>query len=107
MKLQDVISKATAKKISWLEAAEIAGVTDRTVRRMRERYRELGYSGLFDQRRRKRSIPRVPMCCACRRTTTRVTFNCCACRSGRSRDLNLAATSSASPTRIVGFSSPL
>ena len=34
MKLQDVILKAMAKKISWLEAAEIAGVTDRTMRRI-------------------------------------------------------------------------
>ncbi len=45
MKLQDVILKAMAKKISWLEAAEIAGVTDRTLRRMRDRYREFGYTG--------------------------------------------------------------
>jgi hypothetical protein len=51
MKLQDVILKAMAKKISWMEAAEIAGVTDRTMRRMRERYQEFGYNGLFDQRR--------------------------------------------------------
>src|ERR1700744_5966210 len=61
MKLQDVILKAMAKKISWLEAAEIAGVTDRTMRRMRDRYQEFGYTGLFDQRRGKRSIHRVPM----------------------------------------------
>jgi transposase len=61
MKLQDVILKAMAKKISWLEAAEIAGVTDRTMRRMRDRYQEFGYTGLFDQRRGKRSIHRVPV----------------------------------------------
>jgi transposase len=61
MKLQDVILKAMAKKITWMEAAEIAGVTDRTMRRMRERYQEFGYTGLFDQRRGKRSIHRVPM----------------------------------------------
>jgi transposase len=61
MKLQDVILKAMAKKISWLEAAEIAGVCDRTMRRMRERYEEFGYDGLFDQRRRKRTYLRVPM----------------------------------------------
>jgi len=61
MKLQDVILKAMAKKISWLEAAEIAGVTDRTMRRIRERYQEFGYTGLFDQRRGKRSIHRIPM----------------------------------------------
>ena len=38
MKVQDVILKAMAKKISWLDAAEIIGVCDRTMRRMRERY---------------------------------------------------------------------
>ena len=30
MKLQDVLLKAMAKKISWMAAAEIIGVTDRT-----------------------------------------------------------------------------
>src|SRR5947208_7379680 len=61
MKLQDVILKAMAKKITWLEAAEIIGVCDRTMRRMRERYQEFGYDGLFDQRRRKRTTLRVPL----------------------------------------------
>ena len=61
MKLQDVILKAMAKKITWLEAAEIIGVCDRTMRRMRKQYEEFGYNGLFDQRRRKRTYLRVPM----------------------------------------------
>ncbi len=61
MKVQDVILKAMAKKITWLEAAEIIGVCDRTMRRMRERYQEFGYDGLFDQRRQKRMKLRVPM----------------------------------------------
>ena len=61
MKLQDVLLKAMAKKISWMEAAEIAGVTDRTMRRIRDRYAKFGYTGLFDQRRGKRSIHRIPM----------------------------------------------
>ena len=61
MKLQDVILKAMAKKISWMAAAEIAGVTDRTMRRIRQRYQEFGYNGLFDQRRGKRSVHRVPV----------------------------------------------
>ena len=56
MKLQDVILRAMAKKITWLEAAEIIGVCDRTIRRMRERYQEFGYNGLFDQRRRKAEL---------------------------------------------------
>jgi hypothetical protein len=61
MKLQDVILKAMAKKITWMAAAEIAGVTDRTMRRIRQRYQEFGYTGLFDQRRGTRSVHRVPL----------------------------------------------
>src|SRR5260370_41723889 len=61
MKVQDVILKAMAKKISWLEAAEIVGACDRTMRRMRESYQQFGYTGLFEQRRGKRSIHRIPM----------------------------------------------
>src|SRR6201995_4178433 len=61
MKLQDVILKDMAKKITWLEAAEIVGVCDRTMRRMRKEYEAFGYNGLFDQRRRKRIYLRVPM----------------------------------------------
>jgi transposase len=59
MKLQDVILKAMAKKITWMAAAEIAGVTDRTMRRITQRYEDFGYNGLFDQRRGKRSIHRI------------------------------------------------
>ena len=61
MKLQDVILKAMAKKLSWLEAAEIAGMSVRNRQRKRQAYVEYGYTGLFDQRRGKRSIHRVPM----------------------------------------------
>jgi transposase len=61
MKLQDVLLKAMAKKISWMSAAEIAGITDRTMRRIRERYQKFGYTGLFDQRKGKRSIHRIPL----------------------------------------------
>ena len=61
MKLQDVILKAMAKRITWMAAAEIAGVSDRTMRRMKERYEQFGYDGLFDQRRGKRSIHRIPL----------------------------------------------
>jgi transposase len=61
MKLQDVILKAIAKRITWMVAAEIAGVSDRTMRRIKQRYEEFGYDGLFDQRRGKRSIHRIPL----------------------------------------------
>src|SRR5712692_6390266 len=61
MKLQDVLLKAMAKKITWWEAAEIIGVTDRTMRRWRERLELEGYSGLVDRRKGKPSDKRVPL----------------------------------------------
>ncbi len=64
MKLQEVILKAMAKKLSWIEAAEIAGMSVRNMQRMRDRYREHGYNGLFDQRRGKRSYHRIAMATA-------------------------------------------
>jgi len=59
MKLQDVLLKAMAKKISWWAAAEIIGVSDRTMRRWRQRLEEDGYAGLRDRRKGKPSFRRV------------------------------------------------
>src|SRR6202163_3319868 len=61
MKLQDVILKAMARKLTWIDAAEIAGMSVRNMQRKRQRYQEGGYTGLFDHRRGKRSIHRVAM----------------------------------------------
>ena len=61
MKLHDVLLKAMAKKITWWEAAEIIGVTDRTMRRWRERLETEGYSGLVDRRKARPSDKRVPL----------------------------------------------
>jgi len=61
MKIQEVVLKAMAGKLKWWEAAEIIGVTDRTMRRWRERYQEHGYSGLWDYRKRRPSPKRVPV----------------------------------------------
>src|SRR3954468_21672889 len=61
MKLQDVLLKAMSKRITWWEAAEIIGVTDRTMRRWRERLEEHGYSGLGDRRKGKVSFRRVAL----------------------------------------------
>jgi transposase len=61
MKAQEVILRAAAGKLSWVAAAEIMGVTDRTMRRWRERLNQHGYSGLWDYRKRKPSPKRVPM----------------------------------------------
>jgi transposase len=64
MKLQDVLLKAMAKKITWWDAAEIIGVTDRTMRRWRERLEVEGYSGLGDGRKGQPSLRRIPLAVA-------------------------------------------
>lgn len=61
MKLQEVLLKAMARKITWWSAAEIIGVSDRTMRRWRERMVEHGYAGLADRRKGKPSDKRVPL----------------------------------------------
>jgi hypothetical protein len=57
---KDVMLQAMAKKITWWQAAEILGISDRHMRRWRERYVEEGYNGLLDRRRSKPSRRRVP-----------------------------------------------
>ena len=61
IKVQDVILRAMAKKITWWQAAEIIGISDRSMRRWHERYEEHGYDGLFDRRRGQPSPKRVPL----------------------------------------------
>ena len=61
MKVQDVLLKAMAKKITWLAAAEIIGVSDRTMRRWRIGMERYGYSGLADRRKGKPSAQRIPV----------------------------------------------
>ena len=61
MKVQDVLLKAMAKKITWWAAAEIIGVSDRTMRRWRERMEKGGYAGLADRRKGKPSAQRIPL----------------------------------------------
>jgi len=61
MKVQEVMLRAIAKKITWWQAAEILGISDRSMRRWRQRYEEHGYDGLWDRRRGKPSPKRVPL----------------------------------------------
>ena len=61
MKVQEVMLRAMAGKLKWWEAAEVIGVTDRTMRRWRERYEEYGYDGLYDRRKGRPSPKRVPL----------------------------------------------
>jgi transposase len=61
MKVQEVLLRAMAKKITWWQAAEIIGVSARTMRRWRERLEEDGYDGLADRRKGVVSPKRVPL----------------------------------------------
>jgi transposase len=61
MKVQEVILRAMAKKITWWQAAEIIGISERQMRRWRQRYEEFGYDGLFDRRRGQPSQKRIPL----------------------------------------------
>ncbi len=59
MKVQEVILRAAAKKITWIQAAEIMGVSPRHMRRWKEKYERFGFHALFDGRRGKVSPRRV------------------------------------------------
>ena len=61
MKIQEIILRAIAKKLTWLQAAQIIGVSARQMRRWRERYEKDGYDGLMDRRRGKPSPKRIPL----------------------------------------------
>ena len=61
MKIQEVILRAVSGKILWMQAAEILGISDRSMRRWKQRYEEHGYDGLFDRRQQRPSPKRVPM----------------------------------------------
>src|SRR5579884_2277811 len=61
MKVQEVLLRAMAKRITWGQAAEILGISDRSLRRWKRRYEQYGYDGLFDRRQQRPSPRRVPM----------------------------------------------
>jgi transposase len=61
MKVQEVILRAISGEILWMQAAEVLGISDRSMRRWKQRYEEGGYDGLFDRRRQRPSPKRVPL----------------------------------------------
>ena len=61
MKIQEVLLRTMSGQISWAQAGEIIGLSDRSVRRWRERLETHGYDGLFDRRRQSPSPKRVPL----------------------------------------------
>ena len=61
MKLQAVILKAMSGEISWIQAADIARMSARSMRRWKRRYERVGYDGLLDRRTGRPSPRRAPM----------------------------------------------
>jgi transposase len=61
MKIQEVIMRAMSGEITWIDAAEIIGVSPRSMRRWKARYEEYGYDGLYDRRLKRPSPKRVPV----------------------------------------------
>jgi len=61
MQIKEVVLRAMNKEYSWLQAAEILGITPRGLRRLRQRMEEFGYQGLVDMRRGRPSPRRTPV----------------------------------------------
>src|SRR5215472_1044780 len=61
MTRREVMTKAIAGQLTWMQAAQVLGITPRHLGRIRQRYRRFGISALMDQRggrpRRKRIKP--------------------------------------------------
>lgn len=60
MKVHEVILQARARKITWLQAAEVLGIHPRTMRRWKRKMDQHGVHSLIDQRSRIPSPRRVP-----------------------------------------------
>ena len=52
MRMQEVICRAISGQVHWFQAAEILGVSVRTMSRWKTYYEKWGYDGLLDRRRR-------------------------------------------------------
>lgn len=61
MKVQEVILRVMSGEILWVDAADILGISSRSMRRWRARYEGYGYDGLYDRRKKMPSPKKVPM----------------------------------------------
>jgi transposase len=61
MKAKEVITRALSGEINWMQAAEILGMTDRHLRRWRQKWEKYGYEDLFDRRMKRPSPKRVAL----------------------------------------------
>lgn len=61
MRIQEVVTRAIAGQIQWFQAAEILGVSCRTIRRWKASFERSGYDAFIDRRRQHPSPRRVPV----------------------------------------------
>src|SRR6059036_3293968 len=61
MTIQEVILRAIAGQLTWLQAADILGRSPRSIRRLRWTLEHEGYEGLFDRRQQTPSPKRAPV----------------------------------------------
>lgn len=61
MTRREVIVKAIEGAMTWLQAADILGITPRHMRRLKERYERFGFGGLRDGRGGKPRRKRIPV----------------------------------------------
>ena len=61
MTRQEIILRAYAKKLTWIQAAEILGISARHLRRIKQAYEEFGFHSMFDKRVGRTSSRRVPI----------------------------------------------
>lgn len=72
MTRREIIVRAIAQELTWIQAAEICGITPRQMRRLKRAYERYGYDGLVDGRggkpRRKRvAVETIERLCRLRR----------------------------------------
>src|SRR4030095_3766388 len=61
VKAHEVLMQALSGRQPWIHVAEVLGVSARTVRRLRGRYEQYGFTGLYDHRQRMPSPRAVPV----------------------------------------------
>src|SRR5262249_59657607 len=75
-----IIVKAIAGELTWLQAADILGVTARQLRRLKRQFERQGYDGLRDHRGGTPRRKRIPL---------RVIRRLCTLRRGRYADFSI------------------
>src|SRR5215468_7094680 len=61
VKVHEVLMQALSGQQPWIHVAEVLGISAHTVRRLRWRYEQYGFTGLYDHRQRTPSPRAVPL----------------------------------------------